>query len=87
MILVELRSPFQQTRMQIENITGIGLAPWRAAKQQRHLPVGHRLLGEIIIGDERVHAIVAEIFTHGAAGIRRQELHRRRVRGGRGNDD
>jgi hypothetical protein len=34
-----------------------------------------------------VHAVVAEIFAHGAAGERRQELHRRRVGRGRGDDD
>ncbi len=34
-----------------------------------------------------MHAVVAEILAHGAAGERRQELHRRRIGRGRGNDD
>jgi len=29
-----------------------------------------------------VHAVVAEIFAHGAAGERRDVLHRRRIGGG-----
>ena len=34
-----------------------------------------------------MHAVVAEIFAHGAARERRQELHRRRIGCGRGDDD
>src|SRR5438132_6905327 len=34
-----------------------------------------------------MHAIVAEIFAHGTAGIRCKELQRRRLRRGRGDDD
>src|SRR5918994_1323251 len=34
-----------------------------------------------------MHAVVAEIFPHGAAGERREELHRRRIGRSGGNDD
>src|SRR4051795_10602553 len=34
-----------------------------------------------------MHAVVAKIFAHGAAGERRKILHRRRVGGGSGDDD
>ena len=73
--------------MQVEHVARIGFAPGRPAQQQRHLPIGHGLLGEIVVDDHRVHAVVAEVFAHGAAGKRRQKLHRRRVGGRRGDDD
>ena len=73
--------------MQIEHVARIGFAARRAAKEQRHLAIGDRLLGEVIIDDHGVHAVVAEKLAHGAAGKRRQELHGRRVRGGRRDHD
>ena len=73
--------------MQIEHVARIGFAARRAAQQQRHLAVGDGLLGEIVIDDDGVHAVVAEILAHGAAGERRQELHRRRIGRGGGDDD
>ena len=86
-VLVELGGALEQARVQVEDVAGIGFAARRAAQQQRHLPVGDGLLGEIVIDDQRMHAVVAEILAHGAAGERRQVLHRRRIGGGRGDDD
>ena len=85
--VVHLGGALQEPRMQVEDVARIGLAAGRTAQQQRHLPVGDRLLGQIVVGDQRVHAVVAEILAHGAAGERRQELHRRRVGRGRRDDD
>src|SRR6266513_5834314 len=73
--------------MQIEHVARIGFAARRTAQQQRHLAVGDSLLGQIVIDDDRVHAVVAEIFAHGAAGERRDVLHRRRIRRGGGDDN
>ena len=86
-VVVELGRALEQARMQIEHVARIGFAPRRPAQQQRHLPVSDRLLGQIVIADQRMHAVVAEIFAHRAAGERRKELHRRRIGGGRGDDD
>src|ERR1700730_14158607 len=86
-LLVQLRGALKQPRMQIEHVAGIGLAGRRTAQQQRHLAISDRLLRQIVIDDDRVHAVVAEIFAHGAAGERRDVLHRRRIGGGRRNDD
>jgi hypothetical protein len=44
-------------------------------------------LDKIVIDDDGVHAVVAEVFAHRAAGVGREELQRRRVRRGRGDDD
>ena len=73
--------------MQIEHVARIGLAPRRAAQQQRHLAVGDGLFRQVVVDDHGVHAVVAEILAHRAAGIGRQELQRRRVRRGGGDDD
>ena len=48
--------------MQVENIARIGFASRRPPQQQRHLPISDGLFRKIVIGDERVHAVVAEIF-------------------------
>ncbi len=73
--------------MQIEHVARIGFAARRAAQQQRHLAIRDRLLRQIVVDDDRVHAVVAEEFAHGAAGIGREELQRRRFRRGGGDDD
>ena len=73
--------------MQIEHVAGIGFAARRAAQQQRHLAIGDRLLRQIVVHDQRVHAVVAEILAHRAAGIGRDELHRRGLRRAGRDDD
>ena len=65
---------------------GKGLARRRAPQQQRELAVGLRLLGQVVVDDQRVPAAVAEVLGHGAAGVGGEELHRRGI-GGRGGDD
>ena len=62
--------------MQIEHVARIGFAARRAAQQQRHLAIGDGLLGKIVIDDHRVHAVVAEIFAHGHAGVGCEVLQR-----------
>ena len=85
--VVELGGALQQARVEVEHVAGVGLAAGRAAQQQRHLAVGDGLLGQVVVGDHGVHAVVAEVLAHGAAGERRQELHRRRIGGGGGDND
>src|SRR3954469_12147316 len=87
LILVELGGALEQARMQIEHVARIGFAARRTAQQQRHLAVGDGLLGQIVIDDDGVHAVVAEVLAHGAAGERRDVLHRRRIGRGGGDDD
>ena len=86
-VVVELGRALQQARVQVEHVARIGFAARRAAQQQRHLAIGDRLLGQIVVDDQRVHAVVAEVLAHRAAGERREELHRRGVGGGGGDDD
>ena len=86
-VVVHLRRALEQARVQIEHVARIGFAARRTAQQQRHLAIGDGLLGQIVIDDQGVHAVVAEIFAHGAAGERRQELQRRRIGRGGGDHD
>ena len=87
MIVVHLRGAFEQTRVEIEHVARISLAARRAAQQERHLAVGDGLLGQIVVDDHRMHAVVAEVFAHGAAGERRQELHRSGIGSSGGDHD
>ena len=73
--------------MQVEDVAGVGLAARRAAQQQRHLPVGVGVLGEVVVDAQRVPAVVEEVLAHRAAGVGGHELDRRGLVGGRGDDD
>ena len=73
--------------MEVEDVTGVGLAPGGTTEEQGHLAVGDGLLGEIVVEDDGVLAVVAEVLADGAAGVRGEELQRGRVgRGGRDDD-
>src|SRR5262249_47363157 len=85
--IVQLRGTFQKARVQIEHVARIGLAARRTAKQQRHLAICDSLLGQVVINDDRMHAVVAEKFAHGAAGKRCDVLHRCGLRGSRRDHD
>ena len=62
--------------MEVEDITWVSLTAGRSSEKKRHLSVGNSLLGEIVIDDEGVHAVVSEVLTDGATGIWSQELER-----------
>ena len=65
--------------MQIKDVTRIRLTAGRPLQHQRHLPVSHRVLGKIIIHDQRVHVVVHEPLTHRCTGERRKILVGRRI--------
>ena len=83
---MELGGALQQPRVKIENVARERLAARRTTQQQRNLPVRLRVLGKIVVNHQRMLAVVAEIFAHGAAGVRGDELHRRGI-ARRGADD
>ena len=62
--------------MEVEHITGVGLTTRRSSQKKRHLTVCHGLLGKIVVDDECVLSIVAEILSDGAFGVGGQELKR-----------
>ena len=77
---------FEQAAVQIEHVAGIRLAARRTLQHQRHLAIRDGLLGEIVVNDERVHAVIHEPFAHRRAGERREVLVRGGI-GSRGHDD
>ena len=51
------------------------------------MPVGHGLLGQVVVNNQRVHAVIHEPLAHRCASERREILVGGRVRGrGRDND-
>ena len=79
-LVVEPHRPFEQARMQVEHIPGVRLPARRAPQEQRHLAVRPGVLGQIVVHDQRVLALVHEILRHRTPGIRRQVLQRSGVR-------
>ena len=60
--------------MEIEDITGVGLTTGGASQEERHLSVGDGLLGEIVVDDQGVLAVVSEVLADGTARVGSQEL-------------
>ena len=73
--------------MQIEDVSRVRLSARGSSQQQRDLTIGDRLLGQIVINDQRVLTAVAVVLTHGATRKRREVLHRRRIRSVGGHHD
>lgn len=84
---VHLSGTLQKTRVEVEDISRISLTARRTTEQKGHLTVSHGLLGKIIKNDQGVFSVVAEEFSHGASGIRSQELERSGVRGSSRDDN
>ncbi len=72
--------------MEIEHVARVGFTSRRTTQQQGNLAIGHGLLGQIVIDDQRVFTAIAEVLAHGAAGVGCQELQRCGF-GSRGRDD
>ena len=70
-----------------KDISGVSLTTRGTTKEQGHLTIGHSLLGQVIVDDQSVFAIVTEPFTHSASKERRQVLKRGSFGGSGGNDD
>ena len=73
--------------MEVEYVTGVRLAARGAAQQQRYLPVGNGLLGEIVVNDQRGTTRIAEVLADGGTGEGSVELQRSGLRSGGGDDD
>ncbi len=54
-VVGQLHRPLEQPRVQVEDVARVGLAARRAAHQERHLPVGVGVLGEVVV-DARARA-------------------------------
>ena len=61
-LVAELGGTLEQAAVQVEHVAGVGLAARRAAQQQRHLAVGLGLLGEVVVHDEGVLAVLHPVL-------------------------
>ena len=78
-LVAQLGRPLEQPAVEVEDVARVGLAARRAAQQQRQLAVGLGLLGQVVVDDEGVLAVVHPVLAHGAAGVGGEVLERRRV--------
>jgi hypothetical protein len=85
--LVHLSRTLEKTRMEIEDITRVSLSTRRSSEEEGHLSVGDGLLGEIVIDDESVLAVITEVLTDSAGRVGSEELKRSGVGSSGGNDD
>jgi hypothetical protein len=77
----------EKAGVEIEDVARIGFASRRTAQQQGELAVRYGVLGKIVVNDERVLALVAEILSDCSRRVGSQVEHRRRFGGGRRDDD
>ena len=73
--------------MKIKHVAGIRLAAGGTFQEERNLPVGIRVLGQIIKNYERVLPVVHEPLAHRSAGEGGDVLRGGGIGGGRGDDD
>jgi hypothetical protein len=72
--VVHLGCTLEETRVEIEDITGVSLTTGGTSEEEGHLSVGDGLLGEIVVDDQGMLAVVSEVLTDGAARVGSQEL-------------
>ena len=76
----QLGRPLQEPAVQVEDVAGVGLTTRRPAQQQRQLAVGLGLLGQVVVDDEGVLAVLHPVLAHGATGVGGQVLEGGRLR-------
>merc|ERR1719209_1516370 len=76
----------EQPGVEVEDVTGVSLTAWGTPEQQGHLPVSDSLLGQVVKDNHSVHAIVAEVLSHGHSGVGGEVLQGSSIRGS-GRDD
>ena len=62
-VLVQLGSTLEKTRVEVENVTGVSLTTRRTTEEKRHLTVGNSLFGKIVKDQKRVLSIITEPFS------------------------
>ena len=69
-------STLEKSGMQIKYVTGVSLTSRRPSDKKRESSVSNSMLREIIVNDEYVFSLLAEILSHSAARIRCDVLDR-----------
>ena len=77
----------EQTRVQVENVTGVGLTTRGTTQKQRQLTVRHGLLGQIVVHNQGVTSCVTELLADGHSGEGCKVLQTGGVGSSRRHDD
>ncbi len=85
--IAEFSGALEQAAVKIEHVAGKRFAAWRTAQQQGNFAISGGVLRKIVVNAKRVAFGIAEKFTDGAAGIRRDVLHGRGIGRGGGDND
>lgn len=77
----------EETRVEVEDVTGVGLTTRGTAEQQGHLTVSDGLLGQVVIHNQRVLAVVTEVLAHGGTSVGGEVLEGGGIGGGGRHND
>jgi len=86
-VVGHLGSSLQESRVQVEYITWVGLSSWWSSEEEGHLSVGNSLLGQIVVHDKSVSSVISEPLAHGATRVWREVLKWGGVSGSGDNND
>jgi len=86
-LLRHLGGTLKETRVEVENITGVSLTSRRTSQKKRHLSVGNSLLGQIVVDDKGVSAVISEPLTKSTTGERSNVLKRSSLGSSGSNND
>jgi len=83
----EFSSTLEKTRVEVEDVSGVGLTSGRSTEKKGHLTVGDSLLGKIVEDDEGVLSVVSEPLSDRSSGERSEVLKGSGLGSGSGDDD
>jgi hypothetical protein len=86
-LVAHLGGTLEETRVEVEDVTGVSLTSGRTTEKEGHLTVGNGLLGKIVEDDDGVLAVVTEPLTDGGTGERSNVLQGSGLRGSGGDND
>ena len=86
-LFAHARRALEQPAVEVEHVARVGFSTRWAFQHEGHLTVGHGVLGQIVIDNQCVHAVVHEPLANCGARKRSQVLTGRRIRRGRRDDD
>jgi hypothetical protein len=75
-LVAHLGGTLKKTRVEVEDVTGVGLTSRRTTEKERHLTVGDGLLGQIVVDDDGVLSIVSEPLSNERNDVSVWSCHR-----------
>ena len=86
-LLGHLGGSLEESGVEVEDVSGVGLSTGGSSEEERHLSVGDSLLGQVIVDDASVLSVVSEPLSHSASREGGEVLERGGLRGSGGDDD